>query len=554
MIGCEEVPLGLIKNAEQQKDAMDAHLSAFFHDLNYFQRTVMAWYNSRPSLPQGIAADESDRDLSTAMINATIFKSESLAFWMFTTRLLYLEECNTQYWLQPAILQELSNKLQFEFVRWRSWLARLVSASHQTQQCDTIDGSFTVTTIIEENRSFSMKDSQLSFIVQLCQAKTDVEQASELFNSLERCQDTWEKTDDKLDENIAEALDGFSKTVRFIYKAKSLLSLPAPQADSNRFVFDINLSGHARTTIHARLELTDHPGPSSCEQGTHYDQKALKTLMKSFFVEAGYDASDWFQYHGSMALKHVIKSEAHGVTEWTPLLPFTVSFTTSLQIPGVISDQESSDDSSQHNVEEKGMRFRQSGRRARFMAERRQSNLCEPQVNTKGKRTNKTKLQGNTTKVETVHIPLSNDNPDLSPVYQFKDKAPKVKTRPEQSTISELTVDNQEEEPTEALSITPPVPRLVKASTAEVFTYLFDKSEARPSFLWQRFVDAMKDVGFSVKKKDGSRVKFTPTMDFSTKSLTIHKKEVIGAKVQNNYARTLKEAYNWNKDTFVQSS
>ncbi|KAJ2978078.1 hypothetical protein NUW58_g7610 [Xylaria curta] len=99
----------------------------------------------------------------------------------------------------------------------------------------------------------------------------------------------------------------------------------------------------------------------------------------------------------------------------------------------------------------------------------------------------------------------------------------------------------------------PPKPIRVKPATAEVFSTLFDKAEARGSVPWVNFEAALAELGFSVIPKFGSVFTFFPPDDMSIqKPITLHRphKSRIEGHLLLIFARRLNRLYGWKQETF----
>lgn len=94
----------------------------------------------------------------------------------------------------------------------------------------------------------------------------------------------------------------------------------------------------------------------------------------------------------------------------------------------------------------------------------------------------------------------------------------------------------------------------VSASTAQVFTIMFDKSLAGSGLPWASFNSAMAELGFSIKPKKGSSVLFEPPVSLGLgRSVVFHQphpKRLEGFRTMN-MARRLTRYYGWDKHTFV---
>ncbi|KAH7149980.1 hypothetical protein B0J13DRAFT_583377 [Dactylonectria estremocensis] len=127
----------------------------------------------------------------------------------------------------------------------------------------------------------------------------------------------------------------------------------------------------------------------------------------------------------------------------------------------------------------------------------------------------------------------------------------KEKTRPSHSSAHELAPEltsSTEDEPT------PPSQTFkVGSLTAEVFSTLFDKSQARDSVHWAEFVTAMVDLGFSVLPRYGSIYTFLlPDSRDVKKSLTLHRPHESRTEkyLILMIPRRFKRVYGWGEHTF----
>lgn len=128
----------------------------------------------------------------------------------------------------------------------------------------------------------------------------------------------------------------------------------------------------------------------------------------------------------------------------------------------------------------------------------------------------------------------------------------KEKTRPAHSSAFEIVPRDQGPSAPQTLA-KPSQTFKVRASTAEVFATLFDKSKSRNIVRWASFESAMGDLGFSVVPRYGSVFTFLPPESMGAqKSLTLHRphKANIEEWLLPRYARRLQKVYGWGKDTF----
>jgi hypothetical protein len=128
----------------------------------------------------------------------------------------------------------------------------------------------------------------------------------------------------------------------------------------------------------------------------------------------------------------------------------------------------------------------------------------------------------------------------------------KKKTRPEQSSVYEITMTTESSEENEAVK--PPQPVKVSSSTAQVFSILFDKAQSRGSVSWTSFEAAMSELGFSVLPRFGSVYTFRPSEDMDIKKpINIHRphQSQIEGYMTLILARRLSRAYGWSENSFV---
>lgn len=150
------------------------------------------------------------------------------------------------------------------------------------------------------------------------------------------------------------------------------------------------------------------------------------------------------------------------------------------------------------------------------------------------------------------YVPLPQE-PVQTPGRLVEQRREKEKTRPAHSSVYEITSASPT---TTAKGDIDPQPEKikVKASTAEVFSTLFSKSESRGSVSWAAFEAAMADLGFSVLPKFGSVYTFCPPASLQAKkSLTLHRphKSNIEGWLIPTFARRLNRVYGWDEDTLV---
>lgn len=141
--------------------------------------------------------------------------------------------------------------------------------------------------------------------------------------------------------------------------------------------------------------------------------------------------------------------------------------------------------------------------------------------------------------------------------HRVEQRRQKEKTRPAHSSVFQITaaVGQQASPKGGQEPPAPPAPKFkVKAATAEVFSTLFAKSEARGTVSWAAYEAAMADLGFAVIPKFGSVYTFVPPDSLlgAKKSLTIHRphKSHIEGWLLPVFARRMKRVYGWDQDTF----
>ncbi|TGO09857.1 hypothetical protein BTUL_0152g00120 [Botrytis tulipae] len=140
----------------------------------------------------------------------------------------------------------------------------------------------------------------------------------------------------------------------------------------------------------------------------------------------------------------------------------------------------------------------------------------------------------------------------MGPDILIQQRRQKDKTRPTSVSHCDLNQDNTES----TQAGTEELPRVFKVNknTAQVFSTMFAKSEARGSLSWISFETAMVDLGFSVIPKFGSVYTFSPAgknVGYE-KSITFHrphKSEIEGWKLVM-FASRLKRVYGWNEQSF----
>ncbi len=127
----------------------------------------------------------------------------------------------------------------------------------------------------------------------------------------------------------------------------------------------------------------------------------------------------------------------------------------------------------------------------------------------------------------------------------------KEKTRPAHSSVYEITPAAA---PPATAEASPPQTLEVPASTAAVFSALFDKTQLRGAVNWADFVAAMGGLGFSVVPKFGSVFTFLPPESIGVaRAITLHRphQSRIDGYQLLIFARRLRRVYGWGEGTFV---
>ncbi|CAG7558740.1 unnamed protein product [Fusarium equiseti] len=128
----------------------------------------------------------------------------------------------------------------------------------------------------------------------------------------------------------------------------------------------------------------------------------------------------------------------------------------------------------------------------------------------------------------------------------------KEKTRPEHSSIFEITTTTDSTKENEGVK--PPQPVRVSSSAAQVFAILFEKAQSRGSVSWTSFEAAMSELGFSVIPRFGSVYTFRPSEEMDIKrSINIHRphQSQIEGYMTLILARRLSRAYGWSESSFM---
>ncbi|KAJ9611720.1 hypothetical protein H2200_004904 [Cladophialophora chaetospira] len=125
----------------------------------------------------------------------------------------------------------------------------------------------------------------------------------------------------------------------------------------------------------------------------------------------------------------------------------------------------------------------------------------------------------------------------------------KEKTRPPHP--SDYSITPREETP--ATTAQPEHIFQVKASTAETFSTLFSREDARGSITWTAFASALGDLGFSVLPRFGSVYTFSPPEDVGmNRAVTVHRPH--GSRIEGHlllvFARKLQRLYGWSEKSF----
>lgn len=153
---------------------------------------------------------------------------------------------------------------------------------------------------------------------------------------------------------------------------------------------------------------------------------------------------------------------------------------------------------------------------------------------------------------KTEYVSLPPETPQ-TPEVVVQQRRQKEKTRPTHSSIYEINPSKQTSVTEQSDLAQQSEQFKVKPSTAEVFTTLFSRSEARGSVSWARFESAMGDLGFSVTPNFGSVYAFKPPQTMALeRPFTFHrphKPNIEGYRLLT-LARRLKRVYGWSEQTF----
>lgn len=148
---------------------------------------------------------------------------------------------------------------------------------------------------------------------------------------------------------------------------------------------------------------------------------------------------------------------------------------------------------------------------------------------------------------------LINNSTTTQREFIIEERRQKQKTRPPHSSFFEQPVD-KESVGGDSTADKEPEPKIkVSAATADVFSALFDKSQARGSINWDAFQSAFAELDFTVMPRFGSIYTFYPPESMGLKkSFTVHRphQSRIEGHLITSLAVRLTRAFGWGSDTF----
>lgn len=262
---------GLLNRAQDQKASVEDYLALCRTEGAFLAPIVNMWWGTRPEL----LPDEGGRRLplhtdkykSTAFFEVLHSAVMSVAIWDYTGRLLELLVQNSsdkQY--RTFVLQELSNVCHFEYDRIQKLFKRYVQTCSGSKYFRRASGGKNqkATRVIMKVKPESLlsENSQLSYMLSLCEPKTSASKSISWITRLDELHNEQPKKLDDLFNAEAEALGDLAATAAFIQTLAASVALPPPNSTKGQaFLSRLKELTTELDSFKDDLDLSEHVVP-----------------------------------------------------------------------------------------------------------------------------------------------------------------------------------------------------------------------------------------------------------------------------------------------------
>ncbi|KAG6012966.1 hypothetical protein E4U43_007554 [Claviceps pusilla] len=502
----------IIANAQEQQFSLEDDVELVLTEPVVLAHAVNLRFFTQPEL----VADEkgrrapayTDKYISPVFCETIQDAIKGASIWSYINHLLqHLQGPALDRAYRIIMQQELVNAYHIEYTRAQrnfkrfvqvhsgaKWFKRIVNAQEP-------DGTARVLLKGNDIQNLFGTDTQLYYVLRLCQPETNPSKAKEWMGKLSDLHRNHPAEKERLHETEVDGLADLAVIIAFIQDITSAMSLP----------------------------------PVSRKQGQTLTRKLQELDMGLAQVKTGVDVRDF-----AAPIDHLLEDgmAAGALKSLDEYCCNALGATMSAAYQKLISEC----------VTEVGQRYQQ------VKTQTEQSNIksCPPFSQTEestgfsiqprpGKRKGKEKRKNKEKEKE--------HGAEAAVFGEAKDASPTgASTATATSTSTPTPV--HDEPPPKASTLQ------VKAATAQLFRSIFQKSQARGAVSWDAFESAMANVGFSVVPKFGSVITFLPPSAMQVKKpMTIHRPHT--AQIEGYrlllIAKRLGRIYGWKEETFQEA-
>jgi hypothetical protein len=287
----------LFHESVHRESCLEGYLDLICNEPKALVHEVDFWFSTQPEL----VADEKGRKISVqtdqyisgAVLNAVHSALKAVTVWDYISRLLFLLEHSLNKQFKAIALQELSNTCHLEYTRVRAMFVRTVSTmsggSKWFKRMPTTRSDGTVRVSLKRDpEALATENSQLYYMLQLCQDNLSCAKASEWLQKLENLQIADPRKEMEIFEGEYDALCHLSITVIFIQTLSLVVKLPTFSNKKGRlFSSGYSALENEMRQLKTGLDLSDSAVPINNLSKSNMASRALKTLDEYIVEKAG---------------------------------------------------------------------------------------------------------------------------------------------------------------------------------------------------------------------------------------------------------------------------
>ena len=227
----------LVNSARDQREMAQEYLDLIYNEPVVLAHALGVYFWSRP----GIVADEkgrllpihTDKYLSSSFFEVIQTSVQSVALWKYITRLLErLEDAPGDKARRALTVQELANCCHLQYTRAQSLFKRYVQTGTGRKWFQRISNAYDDNgnprvTMKVKPENLTVADSQLHYMLRLCQPKIQVTDATSWIKKLGELHVSHPEEREKMWDKEVDSLSELAVIVEFIQDLSSAILLPS---------------------------------------------------------------------------------------------------------------------------------------------------------------------------------------------------------------------------------------------------------------------------------------------------------------------------------------